>query len=99
MRWRLALVLVGFTTLVLLVQNIPLASYLRTVEKERIISGLEGDAYSLGGFSVPALVPLPPTTGLTAGNVLYVVPEPGTWLLLSLGLLGLPILARRRRQA
>jgi len=68
MRWRLALVLVGFTTLVLLVQNIPLASYLRTVEKERIISGLEGDAYSLGGFSVPALVPLPPTTGLTAAQ-------------------------------
>jgi signal transduction histidine kinase len=66
MRWRLALVLVGFTTLVLLVQNIPLASYLRTVEKERIIANLQGNAYILAATSIPAVLPLPPTTGLTA---------------------------------
>ncbi|MDA8437195.1 MAG: ATP-binding protein [Actinomycetales bacterium] len=55
MRWRLAAVLVGFTALVLLVQNIPLASYLRTVERERIVTGLQRDAFTLAGYSVAAL--------------------------------------------
>ena len=60
MRWRLAAVLVGFTALVLLVQNIPLASYLRTVERDRIITGLQRDAFTLAGYSVAALaVPTP----------------------------------------
>lgn len=66
MRWRLALVLVGFTTLVLLVQNIPLASYLRTVEKDRLVASLEANAYDLAGFSVPALLPLPAAPGTTS---------------------------------
>jgi signal transduction histidine kinase len=60
MRWRLAAVLVGFTALVLLVQNIPLASYLRTVERNSIITALQRDAFTIAGFSVAALaVPLP----------------------------------------
>jgi signal transduction histidine kinase len=55
MRWRLAAVLVGFTALVLLVQNIPLASYLRTVERDNIITALQRDAFTIAGFSVAAL--------------------------------------------
>ncbi|CAB4852472.1 unannotated protein [freshwater metagenome] len=55
MKWRLVAVLVGFTALVLLVQNIPLAYYLRTVEHDRIITGLQRDAFTLAGLSVEAL--------------------------------------------
>ena len=55
MRWRLAAVLVGFTALVLLVQNIPLASYLRTVERDSIITALQRDAFTLAGYSVTSL--------------------------------------------
>jgi len=54
-RWRLVAVLVGFTALVLLVQNIPLAYYLRTVEHDRIITALQRDAFTLAGLSVEAL--------------------------------------------
>lgn len=68
MRWRLIAVLVGFTALVLLVQNIPLASYLRTVERDRIITGLQRDAFTLAGYAVAALaVPAPgPAADLTS---------------------------------
>jgi signal transduction histidine kinase len=63
MRWRLVAVLVGFTAVVLLVQNVPLASYLRTVERDRIITGLQRDAFTLAGYSVSALaVPDPAST-------------------------------------
>ena len=55
MRWRLVAVLVGFTALVLLVENVPLAAYLRTVERERIIAGLERDAFTTAGVAVEAL--------------------------------------------
>jgi signal transduction histidine kinase len=67
MRWRLVAVLVGFTALVLLVENVPLAAYLRTVERERIIAGLERDAFTTAGFAVEALdMPAPqPDPALT----------------------------------
>jgi signal transduction histidine kinase len=61
MRWRLAAVLVGFTALVLLVQNIPLAAYLRTVESNSIITALQRDAFTIAGFSVAALALPTPT--------------------------------------
>jgi signal transduction histidine kinase len=55
MRWRLIAVLVGFTAIVLLVQNIPLASYLRTVEYDRIVTGLQRDAFAIAGLAVESL--------------------------------------------
>jgi len=55
MRWRLVAVLVGFTALVLLVQNVPLASYLRTVERDRILTGLQRDAFTIAGLAVEVL--------------------------------------------
>jgi len=69
MRWRLAAVLVGFTALVLLVQNIPLASYLRTVESNSIITALQRDAFTIAGFSVAALALPTPTPQDTLDKV------------------------------
>jgi signal transduction histidine kinase len=73
MRWRLALVLVGFTALVLMVQNVPLASYLRTVERDRIITGLQRDAFTLAGYAVEPLdTPRPtPNADLSARVATY----------------------------
>ena len=73
MRWRLAAVLVGFTALVLLVQNIPLAAYLRTVERDRIITALQRDAFTLAGFSVAALTEDSPTPQATLATLDTVV--------------------------
>jgi signal transduction histidine kinase len=54
-KWLLVIVMVAFTAIVLLVQGIPLASYLRTVERDRIVTGLERDAFTLAGASEEAL--------------------------------------------
>ena len=43
------------TALVLVVQTVPLAQYLRTVEADRLITGLERDAFVLAGRSEEAL--------------------------------------------
>lgn len=47
--------LMGLTLLVLLVQDIPLSSYLRQVETDRITTALERDAFILAGRSEEAL--------------------------------------------
>jgi len=54
-KWRLVAVLLALTTLVLLVQDIPLAAYLRTIESNRIITELQRDAFLLAGRSEDAL--------------------------------------------
>jgi len=70
MRWRLAAVLVGFTALVLLVQNVPLAAYLRTVERENYITRLQRDAFTIAGYSITALAaPSPAATAALKGYV------------------------------
>ncbi len=55
MRWRLVAVLVGIVVLVLAAQNIPLARHLRRVERDRLITALERDAFTLAGRSTTAL--------------------------------------------
>jgi signal transduction histidine kinase len=45
------MVLVAFTAVVLLVQGLPLASYLRDVERDRLVTGLQRDAFTLAGRS------------------------------------------------
>lgn len=47
--------IMGVTLLVLLVQDVPLSSYLRSVESARIVTALERDAFVLGGRSEEAL--------------------------------------------
>jgi signal transduction histidine kinase len=49
MRWRLAAALLGIVALVLVVQDVPLAFHLERVERERLVTGLERDAYVLAG--------------------------------------------------
>ena len=96
MRWRLAAVLVGFTALVLLVQNVPLAAYLRTVERESIITRLQRDAFTIAGYSITALeTPSPAAStalrtyvdqyAATSGARVVVVDDAGTAIVSSEG--------------
>jgi methyl-accepting chemotaxis protein len=54
-RWRLIAAFVGVTIVILAAQNIPLARYVRTVETERVVAGIQRDAFILGGASEDAL--------------------------------------------
>ena len=49
MRWRLISVFMAITLLVVLVQDIPLGSYLVRVERDRLATSLERDAFLLSG--------------------------------------------------
>jgi signal transduction histidine kinase len=55
MRTRLLLVLTGVVALVLAVHDIPLAQHLRRVERDRLVTGLERDAFILAGRVEEAL--------------------------------------------
>lgn len=55
MRLRLVAVLVGITAAVLAAHDIPLASHLRGVERDRIVTGLQRDAFTLAGRVEEAL--------------------------------------------
>lgn len=55
MKWRLVAALLGLTLIVLLVHDIPLAKYLRTVETDRIVTALERDSFVIAGRSEETL--------------------------------------------
>ena len=55
MKWRVVAALVGLTAIVLLVQDVPLASYLYSIENNRIITELQRDAFVIAGRSENAL--------------------------------------------
>ena len=55
MTWRLVAALVAVVLLALVIQDVPLAGYLRDVEQERIVTALERDAFVLAGRSAEAL--------------------------------------------
>lgn len=55
MRWRFMGMVMVITALVLIVQTVPLAQYLRTVEIDRLVTGLERDAFVLAGRAEEAL--------------------------------------------
>lgn len=55
MKLRLVAVLVALTALVLLIQDVPLALYLRSIESNRIITELQRDAFVIAGRSEAAL--------------------------------------------
>ncbi len=51
MKWRLLAAFAGLITVVLLAQDIPLATYLRRIEKERLVATLQRDAFLIAGNS------------------------------------------------
>ena len=51
MRWRLLGAMVGLTVFVLLVHDVPLVAHLRNVERDRIVTELERDAFTIAGRS------------------------------------------------
>ena len=55
MRWRLVAVLVGLTVTVLAAHDLPLAAHLRGVERDRIVTGLQRDAFTLAARAEEAL--------------------------------------------
>lgn len=55
MRWRLVAVMVGIVALVLVIHDVPLASHLRRVERDRVVTGLERDGFTLAGRTEEAL--------------------------------------------
>lgn len=68
MKWRLLLAMSGLLTMVLVAQDVPLAGYLRDVESERLITGLERDAFILAGASENVLSgESGGTSGVTSG--------------------------------
>ncbi len=68
MRWRFMGMVMVITALVLLVQTVPLAQYLRTVEIDRLVTGLERDAFVLAGRSEEALEELDPDALAVVAN-------------------------------
>ena len=54
MKWRLVAALLSLTVVVLLVHDLPLINYLRTVETERVTAGLERDSFIIAGRAEPA---------------------------------------------
>ncbi len=55
MKWRLMLAFAGLIAMVLLAQGVPLASYLRGVESERLLSELQSNAFLLAGAAEDVL--------------------------------------------
>ncbi len=63
MRRRLVLALVSVTAVMLLVFGVPLASFVAKVERERLITAFERDAFILAGYAKETL-------NTSAGSVL-----------------------------
>lgn len=55
MKWRILAALVALTAVVLIIQDVPLAAYLRTVESNRIVTEIQRDAFVIAGRSEQVL--------------------------------------------
>lgn len=65
MKWRLMLAFAGLIAMVLVAQDVPLASYLRRVESERLLAELQSHAFLLAGAAEDVL------SGESSGNAEY----------------------------
>ena len=68
MRRRLILAVVGLVAVILVVHDIPLRSHLTRVEKDRVVTALERDAFILAAKSQRLLVAPDPSTAQTPGG-------------------------------
>ena len=55
MKWRLMVAFAGLIAMVLLAQDVPLATYLRRVESERLLADLQSNAFLLAGAAEDVL--------------------------------------------
>ena len=55
MKWRLLAAFAGLITIILLAQDLPLVGYLRTIERERVVAGLQKDAFLIAGYAEDVL--------------------------------------------
>lgn len=55
MKWRLLAAFAGLITVILLAQDLPLVGYLRKIEFERVIAGLQQDAFLIAGYAEDVL--------------------------------------------
>ncbi len=55
MRWRLVVAFLGVMAVMLVAQDVPLASHLRRVERDRQLADLERDAFNIAGQAATAL--------------------------------------------
>ena len=55
MRWRLLAAFLGVVAVMLVAQDVPLVAHLRRVERDRLLTGLERDAFIVAGQAASAL--------------------------------------------
>lgn len=68
MRRRLILAVVGLVAVILVVHDVPLRNHLTRVERDRVVTALERDAFILAAKSQRLLVAPDPATAQTAGG-------------------------------
>lgn len=68
MRRRLILAVVGLVAIILVVHDVPLRNHLTRVERDRVVTALERDAFILAAKSQRLLVAADPATAATAGG-------------------------------
>jgi signal transduction histidine kinase len=81
MKWRMFAVFAGLVVVVLAAQDVPLASYLRRVETERALAGLERDAFVIAGTAEDQLTgeqPVGPDPGRVADLAATIAQYTGT---------------------
>mgnify|MGYP006276602405 FL=1 len=61
--------MVGLVGVVLIAHDVPLASHLREIERDRLTTSIERDAFTIGGQISPALISAEPERTLTISGV------------------------------
>ena len=71
MRKRLLLAMVGLVALVLVAHDVPLGLHLTAIERDRVVTAIERDAFTIGGRITPALALADQTKQTSIDHVLH----------------------------